>query len=214
MLNYNQLLINEPMYFYFFAPDINNRKFNGEIGIMTPKYLFDNQKFYYLDPILESYKRTIVYKWGMYNRDPGTLTRTEIVDAINIKLGHTELTTLPLFRMVPSTIHAPNMKYLLSTMRIFRLDLNNKELYKYIDNQIDWGVDKYCLNRRLNKMYYLSLSYDEYTKYYRDNYSVNDKLNILNQFNQIRIRPKEGYIPKHLVKDMTSEFGLYNPFRK
>ena len=67
--------------------------------------------------------------------------------------------------------------------------------------------------KKLNKMYYLSVSYDNYTKYYRDGLNVLDKSNLLNQFNQIRIEPKDGYIPKHLVYDMTGDLGLYNPFR-
>ena len=149
----------------------------------------------------------------MYNRDPCTLTRQEIIDAINIKLGSKELRRLPLLRFVPSVDKNPNLKYYISTMRIFRIDLNNKELLSYISNDIDWGIDKYCLSRKLNKMYYLSVSYDNYTKYYRDGLNVLDKSNLLNQFNQIRIEPKDGYIPKHLVYDMTGDLGLYNPFR-
>lgn len=205
-------LYDNPFYMYALVLNPENRKLDTEPGIMTPQYMYTHDKNYLLDPILDSWRRVIVNTWGMYPQDPATLTRREIIDALNIRLGGKFMDTINFFRFVPSPTLGWQLKLLLGRVNIYRIDLNNTALYNYIRKEdIDWGKDKRVFSRKLNRLYWQNVGYEEYIKFYRDNISVFDRERLLDQFNQITITVKDGFIPKKVCEDMTTKLGLYNP---
>lgn len=208
----NNLLLDNPLYFYALIYNPENRRLDTEPGIMTPQYMYSHDKNYLLDPVLDSWRRIIVNKWQMYPQDPMTLTRREVVDALNIKLGGKFMDSISFFRYVPSPTLGWQLKMLMGKMSIIRIDLNDTALMNHIRKEdIDWGNDTRIFARKLNRMYYQNISYEEYTKYYRDNMAIFDKERLLDQFNQITIKVKDGFIPKSVCEDMTVKLGLNSP---
>lgn len=209
----NNLLLDNPLYFYALIPNPEGKRLDTEPGLMTPQYLFDHDKNYLFDPIIEPWRRIIVNKWMMYQQDPATLTRREVIDALNIKLGPEFMNSIQFFRYVPSPTLGWQLKLVMLKMAIFRIDLNDTAFTKYVHKEdIDWGRDEHIASRKLNRMYYQQLTYEEFTKYYKDNIPVMNKDLLLNQFNRISIKPEGGFIPKTVCEDMTRKLALNNPF--
>ena len=207
------LSFNDPFIFYAIFPNPLKKDLSNEPGLMTPQYLYDHNKGYLLDPILEPWRRIIVNVWDMYKQDPGALTRQEIIDALNIRLGPRYMKSIQLFRYIPSVALGWQLKLVMSHMAIFKIDLNNIDVLKYVKREdIDWGFDKHLPMRKLNRLYYEQVQYDEYTKYYKDTQVVFNKEKLLDQFNQITVLVNSGVIPKTVVKDVTYDMGLTNPF--
>lgn len=209
----NNVLMDNPLYFYAMVFNPSGRKLDTEPGIMTPQYMYDHDKGYLLDPILDQWRRTIVNRWNMYQQDPATLTRREVIDALNIRLGGRFMESISFFRYVPSPTLGWQLRLVLGKVRVYRVDLNSTVFQNYVRKEdIDWGKDTRILSRKLDRMYYQRVTYEEYTKYYRDNITLTDKELLLNQFNQINILVKSGFIPKAACVDMTDKLGLNNTF--
>lgn len=207
------MAFNEPFYFYSIIYNPYSRKKleieTRNIGLMTPKYMLDHNKTDLLDDVLAPWRRVIVNIWGMYQEDPGHLTRQEVIDALNIKLGPEFMKSIYLHKFVPSTTLGWQLKLVLSDSAFFRLDMNRIDLINYIGQyNIDWGRDIHIANRKLDKLYWQKVTYDEYVSMYRDGLNVEHKARLLNQFNKIRIEPSTGIIPNKFIEDMTSKLSI------
>ena len=197
---------NIPFNFYYMLYDPNKSK--QLTGIMTPNYLYKHRKFDVLDDILDPYRRVIIFKWGMYNyTDPKYLNREEIMDAINIRGGADILNSIYLLRFIPSVTLGPKMKELLSDCRIFKLNLNDIKIDKFTNNSINWGWDV-KIPRKLNRMYYDQVTYDEYVRNYRENILYN-KIELFSHFNRVQIKINDGIIPIDLIEEVTSSVNLH-----
>lgn len=207
----------EPFNFFAIVYNPKDRNLHTEQGLMTPNYMLDHNKTDLLDDVLDPWRRVVTNIWGMYNTiEPMTLTRREIIDAINIKLGPEFMSSIYLYRYVPSPSLGWQLKMVLSKSAFYRMDLDKQELINYIGREnIDWGHDVAIFKRKLDKMYWQKVKYDEYVSRYRDGLNVESKSRLLNQFNQVRVSPPSGIIPNKFIEDMTSKLklGFFAPER-
>lgn len=206
--------INKPFYFYYIEfHEVGQPYSNTNEGIMTPNYMYSHNKFTKLDPILEGWKRVVVNKWHMYQEDPGALTRLEVMNAIEFKLGPDFLNQIPLLRYLPSPNQGMRTKILLNNARIYRINLNNPAFRTEIREQdIYWGYDKNFSARKLDKMYYDRVSSSEYFKYYMDSLPVLHPNRLLDQLNTIYVKPRNGIISYRLVEDITNKFNVHDMY--
>lgn len=179
--------------------------------LMTPNYMQKHNKNDLLDGILYPWRRVIVNIWGMYQSDPGTLTRQEVIDALNIKLGGEFMNSIYLYRHVPSPSLGWQLKTVLADCNIFKINLGRKDVIDYIrPTNIDWGHDVRFTSRKLDRMYYENVSYDDYVEQYRDALNVEHRARLLLQFNRVRISPPTGMIPVNFIENMTSKLNMNN----
>ena len=89
----------------------------------------------------------------------------------------------------------PNMRNILKDKVIVRIDINDKETKKYI-NDINWGKwpTKDGKTRELNKSLYNKVSREMYFARYDDN-----AVPLFGSINHISIDPSEGYLPTRLL---------------
>lgn len=207
----NNIFLDNPFYFYSLVMNPEKKNIDNEIGLMSPRYMYDHDKTYLLDGVLDPWRRVIVNTWGMYPQDPDTLTRREVMDAMDLKLGPEYLNSIFFFRYVPSQSLGWQTKLILSKAKIYRIDLNDTNITNYIRKEdIMWGRDKRFANRQLNRLYWQNITSGEYFKFYKDNMPVFNRERLLDQLNQIHVIPKQGYIPKAAVVDMTNKLNLDN----
>jgi len=206
--------INKPFYFYYIEFTDPGRPFSTtNEGIMTPQYLYDHNKFAKLDPILEGWKRVVVNKWHMYQEDPGALTRLEVMNAIQFKLGPDYLNQIPLIRYPLSPNLGMRTKILLNNCRLYRINLNNPLLDNDLRvRDVYWGYDKMVPIRKLDRYYYDRVSSSEYFKYYQDSLPVQHPNRLVDQLNTIYVKPKNGYLSNRVVEDITGKFNVHDMF--
>ena len=196
----------------FYAITYNPEHVNlKNLPLMTPNYMMKEKRTDLLDGILYPWRRVIVNVWQMYNTDPGHLTRQEVIDALNIKLGGEFMSSIYLHRYVPSPSLGWQLKLVLADCDITKIDLGRQDVIDYIRKEnIDWGRDVHIFNHKLDRSYYENVTYDKYVDSYKDALNVEHKARLLLQFNRVRISPPSGYIPLNYIENMTSKLYLNN----
>ena len=202
-------MFNQPMYYYYLQYDTHKYAADTDIGIMTPQYMYEHSKWKQLDPILDGWRRRIINVWEMYSyADPKSLSREEIIDALNIRMGPDYMMSIPLFHFIPGPALGWQSTLVMRYMNIYRIDINQIELKKWCNNDtIDWGKDA-RLRLPMNRLLCEKERYADYVKYYRDNAIVDDKIRLLDQLNQIHLNIGSDFIPMKFVTNMTNEMGM------
>lgn len=189
--------LNEPLYFYH----IMNKDVKEELGILSLQYMYDHQLFELFDKNACKYKTRIIDNWNIpkyQGREEDSLTREEILDALNIFRGPYGSKYIYFFRYPPYKKLGPKMKTLLETKNIYQIDINDEEIQKYILD-ISYGYQKSNTdNQKLDKKYYETVSKEEYFKDYDDSLTMN-----FSTLNHIGIAFIDSYCPFEILKKIS-----------
>lgn len=184
-----------PMYFYHLFP---KNIVMDDKGLKTPEYVLideKNEKLYL--KMVDKYRNRLCGDWGIYpDKDPAKLTALDIYRGLNIyRKSSRGNNRIYFFRYAPTPDMGPNMKNILKDKVIVRIDINDKETKKYI-NDINWGKwpTKDGKTRELNKSLYNKISKEMYFAKYDDN-----AVPLFGSINHISIDPSEGYLPTSLL---------------
>ena len=184
-----------PMYFYHLFP---KNIVMDDKGLKTPEYVLideKNEKLYL--KMVDKYRNRLCGDWGIYpDKDPAKLTALDIYRGLNIyRKSSRGNNRIYFFRYAPTPDMGPNMRNILKDKVIVRIDINDKETKKYI-NDINWGKwpTKDGKTRELNKSLYNKVSREMYFARYDDN-----AVPLFGSINHISIDPSEGYLPTSLL---------------
>lgn len=181
--------LNIPLYFYH----VVDKSADVSIGLLSLKYMYDNKMFNLFDKNTEKYKTRIVKDWNIRkykNRDENSLTREEIIDALNIFRGKYGLSYIYFFKYPPYEGLGLKIKELLNYKDIYRININDEILQRKIIDIFYGYYNSNSNNILLNKSYYENMTEDEYFKEYDDNMVMN-----FSKLNHIAIAFKDDYCP-------------------
>lgn len=186
--------LNEPLYFYH----VINKDADLSKGILSLKYMYDNKLFKLFDKNIEKYKTRITDDWNIEkynNRDKETLTREEIIDALNIFRGENGTSYIYFFKFPLYKELGRKIDELLKVKDIYRININDEEVQRNIKD-IFYGYDESNSdNKVLNKKYYENVTKEEYFKKYDDSITMN-----FSKLNHISIAFKNDYCPIEFLK--------------
>lgn len=183
------------LYFYHLAPK------GIKEGLISLKYMYENNMYELFDKNAEKYKGRIVKDWNIekyYGRNKDSLTREEIIDALNTFRGENGYNYIYFFRYPPYKELGENMKKVLENKEIYRINIMDDKVKSIIDD-IFYGYDKSNSdNNVLDLEYYINISKDEYFKDYDDNSDM-----IFKNLNHIGISFKNGICAEELIEKIS-----------
>ena len=194
--NQKLIKVNNPLYFYH----VINKDADISRGIFSLKYMYDNELFDLFDKNVQKYKKRIVNNWNISkytNRDENSLTREEIIDALNIFRGKYGASYLYFFRYPLYEELGIKIKELLRVKDIYRININDEEIQKNIKD-IFYGYDlSESDNKLLDKDYYEKVTKEEYFSKYDDNLEMNFK-----SLNHISISFENDFCPCEFLEKL------------
>ena len=174
----------EPLYFYHLI----NKDADITKGLLSLQYMYDNKMYDLFDEEASKYIDRITTHWNIEKyKDKTSLSREEIIDALNIYRGNCGSKYIYFFKYPPYNKLGNRMSSILKEKQIIRIDLNNKDLFKEIED-VFYG-------NNTNREYYENVSIDDYFKDYDDSSNMN-----FASINHIGISFKDGYIPYNLLE--------------
>lgn len=179
--------LNKPLYFYHLI----DKNCDMSTGILSLQYMYDNFMYDLFDKSVHKYIDRITGGWNIEKyRNKSSLSRKEIMDALRIFRGNYGCSYIYFFRYAPYSELGNRMKELLKYKDIYRININDEEVLKSI-NDIFYGYDmSNSDNSVLDKSYYENVSVTEYFSKYVDSLKIN-----FSTLNHIGIAFKENYCP-------------------
>jgi hypothetical protein len=161
---------NSPLYFYHLV----DKNCNMENGLMSLQYMYDKKMFDLFDKNVLKYKNRILNDWNIPEyKGKEDLTREDYLDALNIFRGEYGSCYIYFFRYPPYKALGNKIKELSSYKDIYRINLNDEEVQKYIID-IFYGFDMSNSDHKtLDKAYYENISKEEYFSKYDDSLTMN-----------------------------------------
>lgn len=149
-------------YFYHLVP----KGSNVSKGLLAPYALAKIDRNLTLKS-LNKYRDRMVNGWNIYpNRTPESLSLSELLDGLDKFRGKGGTKAIYFFKFAPYKELGSYMTGYLDHHDIYRIDLDNKELHKYIES-IYWGnVDSHTDKPKLTEEFYRSVSKDKYFSKY------------------------------------------------
>ena len=162
--------INEPLYFYH----VVNKGADMKDGIISLRYMYDNNMFELFDKNVLKYKDRITTKWNIEKyKNKNNLTREEYLDALNLFRGKYGSSYIYFFRYPLYKELGKKIEELLKIKDIYRININDEEVQKNIVD-IFYGYDMSSSdNKLLDKEYYLNVTKEEYFSKYDDELNMN-----------------------------------------
>ncbi len=187
--------LNEPLYFYH----VVDKNANLSIGLLSLQYMYDNKMYDLFDKNAEKYKSRITNSWNIEKykgREESSLTREEIIDALNIFRGNYGSSYIYFFKFPPYKSLGKKIEELLKVKDIYRININDENVQK-ITKEIFYGFNgSNSDNKILNRKYYETITKEEYFKNYDDTLIMN-----FSKLNHISIAFENNYCPiKYLEK--------------
>lgn len=170
--NSQLIKLNAPLYFYHLVP----KKVSLNTGLLSLKYMYDHNMNDYFDKYTAKYLERITNSWNIpvyHHRRPDTLTREEIIDALNIFRGPYGASYIYFFKFPPTADLGPKMATDLATKDIYRLNINDEEVEKSIIDIFYGYENSHSDNTKLTKKYYETVTPEAYFKNYDDNLPLN-----------------------------------------
>ncbi len=165
--NSTLIKLNEPLYFYH----VVDKNADLKKGLFSLKYMYDHKLFELFDASSSKYKKGIVSYWDIpkyKGRDIDTLTREEIMDALNLFRGKYCSSYIYFFRYAPSKELGSKIEDLLTGKDIYRININDEEIERQIQD-IFYGYDgNHGDGLALTKEYYETVTEEEYFSKYDD----------------------------------------------
>lgn len=185
---------NEPLYFYHLIPkgsDVSK-------GLLSPYALLKAGEQELAARAVDKYRVRLCSGWGIYpNKKPNDLTLDEIMAGLEKFRGVGGTKQIYFFRFPPTRELGRNMRQLLQGKDIYRINLNDMELNRYIE-AIDWGyVGSHTDNPRYNRTFYETIKPKEYFSKYNDN--PTDGTPLFAPLAHIGITFKNGICPRKFL---------------
>lgn len=176
--------LNSPLYFYHLA----NKNAFLENGLYSLQYMYDHQLFDLFDKSVEKYKHRIVGEWKTkyYQRDVSSLTREEVIDALNSFRGEYGSRYIYFFRYPPKKSLGDRMSRILEDKVIYRINICDEEVQRCIKD-IFYG---YHEGELLDHNYYKKVTEKEYFSSYDDTIEMN-----FSKINHIAIAFQDDFCP-------------------
>lgn len=188
--------VNEPLYFYH----VVNKDSDMSKGLLSLKYMYDNKLYNLFDKNANKYKRRIVSDWNIEkykNRKEESLTREEILEALNIFRGKHGTSYIYFFKYPLYKELGPKIEKLLEVKDIYRININDEEIQKNIKDIFYGYQESNSDNKILTKEYYETITKEEYFSKYDDNLEMN-----FSKLNHISIAFKEDYCPLKYIEKL------------
>ncbi len=191
--------LNEPLYFYH----VVDKGVDLSKGLFSLKYMYEHNLFSLFDHFASKYKKGIVSYWNLSKykgRKEDSLTREEILDALNLFRGNYCSSYIYFFRYPPYQELGTKMKNLLDGKDIYRINMNDEEIEKCIQD-IFWGYEgNHGDGKLLTKKYYETVTPKEYFSNYKDS----DERNFAN-LNHIAVSFFGDYCPITFLEKVDSD---------
>jgi RimJ/RimL family protein N-acetyltransferase len=152
-------------YFYHMVPAGTN----VSRGLLSPHALVKFGMHKEAGNALSKYRNRMVDGWNVYpNRKAEELTEDELINGLEKFRGEGGSREIYFFKYPPTAELGRNMADILKEKDIYRIDLNNKDIMKYID-RIDWGYVDACRdNKPYDRKFYEDITTEEYFSKYND----------------------------------------------
>lgn len=190
--------LNEPLYFYH----VVDKSADLSLGLLSLKYMYDHKLYDLFDHSSRKYRKGIVSYWNISkykNRDPESLTREEILEALNLFRGSYCSSSIYFFRYAPYKELGIKIKDLLTGKDVYRININDEEIQKDIQD-IFYGYEgNHGDSKLLTREYYEKVTEKEYFEKYNDS----DERNFAN-LNHIAISFKNDYCPITFLEKVES----------
>lgn len=179
--------LNKPLYFYHLV----NKDSNMSNGLISLQYMYNHKMYDLFDKYVLKYKTTITDNWNIPKyKGKKVLTREEYIDGLNTFCGKYGSNYIYFFKYAPFSSLGSKIRELLKYKDIYRININDEELQKYITD-IFYGFDiSNSDNKELNKKYYENITEKEYFSKYDDNLEM-----YFSTLNHISISFKDGFCP-------------------
>lgn len=167
-------------------------------GLISPQYMYNNSMFDLFDKSTEKYRNRIVDAWNIEQfkgRAPETLSREEILEALNTFRGANGSNYIYFFRYAPFKKLGTKMANILKEKAIYRIDINSEDIQENI-LEIDYGREKsHSDGKKLDRIYYENITENEYFSEYNENITP-----LFNTLSHIAIAFKNGNCPFNLIE--------------
>lgn len=123
--------LNDPVYVYYFA----NKDEDMSLGILSLKYLYDNQMYDLFDKSVNIYKSSVTGNFHIpkyEGRDDDSLTREEILDGLSRYKGEYGSSYIYFFKYSDKDELIKHAKRLLNVNDIYRININDEEVQLHI----------------------------------------------------------------------------------
>ena len=171
-------------------------------GLLSPAAMSKLGMREELKKSLDKYRERMVKGWRIYpGKLPEELSETELIQGLEKFRGNGGSKTIYFFRYPPTKILGKNMSDILKEKDIYRINLNDPKLQKYIE-RIDWGYyGSHTDNKAYTRDYYENISEKEYFSEYNDN--PPDGTPLFASIPHIGIVFKDGICPKQFLSLVT-----------
>lgn len=186
--------MSKPLYFYHLV----NKDADLSKGLLSLQYMYDHNMNDLFSKYAEKYHKRITSSWNISTyKGKSNLTDKDYIDALNIFRGKYGSKYIYFFKFAPYNELGPKMTEILKTKDIYRIDINNPEVKKYIQD-IFYGYDmSNSDNKVLDKTYYENITQEEYFQNYDDSLEMN-----FAPLNHIAIAFIDGYCPINLLEKL------------
>lgn len=186
--------IDDSFYFYHMVPagtDVCD-------GLLSPYALSKLGKHEKSLNALDKYRNRMVDGWNIYpHKNPEELTEEELLEGLEKFRGEGGSKTIYFFRYPPTSDLGNNMADILKNKDIYRIDINDKEIKKYIV-KIDYGYhNSNSDEEKYDREFYENISKEDYFKDYDDNPGKNKLL--FASIPHIGIIFKDGICPRKFI---------------
>ena len=176
-------------------------------GLLAPAALSKLGMQTELDNALNKYRERMVKGWRIYpDKLPEELTTDELITGLEKFRGEGGARTIYFFRYPPTKILGKNMADILKEKDIYRIDLNDPEIQKFID-KVDWG--NYLSNTdnpAYNKQWYENISEKDYFSNYDDNPA--NGMPLFASIPHIGVAFKDGICPREFLTLVTKSSDI------
>lgn len=157
---------NQHFYFYHLVPKGTNVK---KDGLLSPYYMHTHDMDDLCLASVEKYRERLCSVWNVYKgRTPESLTLDEILEGLEKVRGKDGSKQIYFFKFPPYEKLSPYFKELLKEKDIYRIDLNDPNLYKMVS--VDWGhYNSNPDNQALDESYYRTITAKDYFANYDKN---------------------------------------------
>lgn len=191
--------LNEPLYFYH----VVDKDANLSLGLLSLQYMYDKKMWDLFDHSASKYKKGIVSYWNLekyLGRDSNSLTREEILDALNLFRGEYCSSYIYFFKFPPYSSLGTKMEEMLKEKDIYRINIQDEEVQlKILD--IFYGYENnHGDGKNLTLSYYKTITPKEYFQNYQDS----DERNFA-KLNHIAVAFLDGYCPISFLEKVDSK---------
>lgn len=191
--------LNEPFYFYH----VVDKKADLSLGLLSLQYMYNHHLWDLFDNSSRKYREGIVSYWNLEKyrgRDFNSLTREEILDALNLFRGEYCSRYIYFFRYSPFSSLGNRMSELLKEKNIYRININDEEIQKKIIDIFYGYENNHGDGKKLTREYYEKVEEKEYFENY-----VDSEIRNFAKLNHIAIAFQEDYCPISFLEKIDSK---------